>query len=170
MSQQDSSFYPTFLDSSKKLIRSSVVILGYYAVPLAESQNISLSPSNQKQNFCVNVPVLSDVPIIMNSRCPEFTLKIMSKQLQSSFGSLNMAHFRAEQLPAKILGSRSIWKEKWVQNEYTQNLRTAGSQKTHYNLKHTNLIMVGKIQQGMHTCSTEHFHTGGIFHKSNSEF
>lgn len=41
--------------------------------------------------FLLNLPTLSDVLIIMNSRCPEFTLQKISEQLESSFGSLNIA-------------------------------------------------------------------------------
>lgn len=76
-------------------------------------------------------------------------------------------------LPEKWLEKCSSWLTNAAQKHmkrgtamnthaHTQNVRTAGSQKTQYNLKHTNLIMVGKIQQASHTCSTEHLHTRDI--------
>lgn len=149
-------------DRTKKLIYLS---RGYFGILCYATCRIPkhflISFFKIKLNSSVNLTILSDVPIVMNSRCTEFTSKKTSQQLQSSFGSLTAAYFRPHSSQLRYSAQQLTKREtatgsKWIHTE------PAGSQKTHHNPKHTILIILGKIQIDMHTCSIEHFHTGDI--------
>lgn len=119
------------------MLRSlSVVIMAYYLM-LCHMQNPETLPHPllqiKSRIFPVHLNIVSDVPCVMNSRCPEFNScsPALAAWLQPISACTVLNRTRREELHR-------------VQNQSTQNLCTARSQKTHHNRKHTNLNHSGK--------------------------